>query len=192
MPPHFHFFLPQLIQSYGYLAVFIGTFLEGDIVLVLGGFLAHQRYLHLPLVILTGFSGAIFCDQFFFWLGRIKGKQLLAKMPRWQSKVELINKQLDKHGNWVAVVFRFLFGFRAVTPFVLGNCRIKSSTFVMLNICSALVWATTVSVCGFLFGQVFGLFLQHMRRYELRIILSIIIIGIIVKVLEQIELKRLE
>ncbi len=192
MHPHLHLFLPQLIQTYGYLAIFIGTFLEGDIVLVLGGFLAHQKYLHLPLVILTGFSGAILCDQFFFWLGRIKGKQLLAKIPRWQNKVELINKQLDKHGNWVAVVFRFVYGFRIVTPFVLGNCRIKSSTFVLLNIISVLVWATTISICGFLFGQVFSLFLQHMRRYEVRLILSIVIIGIIVKVLEWEEIKRLK
>jgi membrane protein DedA with SNARE-associated domain len=191
MHPHLHLYLQQLIQTYGYLGVFIGTFLEGDIVLVLGGFLSHQEYLRLPLVILTGFSGAILSDQFFFWLGRKRGPWLFKKLPRWQSKIELINKQLDKHGNWVAVVFRFVYGFRSVTPFVLGNSRIKSSTFVILNLTSALVWATTISVCGFLFGQVFGLFLQHMKRYEIRIILAIIAIGIIVKVLERWEIKRL-
>jgi membrane protein DedA with SNARE-associated domain len=191
MHPHLHLYLQQLIQTYGYLAVFIGTFLEGDIVLVLGGFLSHQEYLRLPLVILTGFTGAILGDQFFFWLGRKRGAWLFKKLPRWQNKIELINKKLDKHGNWVAVVFRFVYGFRSVTPFVLGNSRIKSSTFVMLNLISALVWATTISVCGFLFGKVFGIFLQHMQRYEIRIILAIIVVGIIVKILERWEIKRL-
>jgi membrane protein DedA with SNARE-associated domain len=183
--------LQLLIQTYGYLAVFIGTFLEGDIILVIGGFPSHQEYLSLPCVILTGCTGAILSDQFFFWLGRKRGAWLFKKLPRWQEKIEFINKQLDKHGNWVAVVFRFVYGFRMVTPFVLGNSRIKSSTFVLLNILSALSWAILVSSGGFLFGRIFGLFLQHMKRYEIRIILAIIVIGIIVRILERWELKRL-
>ena len=37
--------LEHYIETYGYLAVMIGTFLEGETILVLAGFAAHQGYL---------------------------------------------------------------------------------------------------------------------------------------------------
>src|SRR5688572_33421924 len=40
--------LTQLLDHYGYLAVLVGTVLEGETILILGGFAAHQGYLHLP------------------------------------------------------------------------------------------------------------------------------------------------
>ena len=65
--------LPGLIDSYGYLAVAIGTFLEGETILALGGLAAHRGYLSFRDVVivalLCGFAG----DQFFFFLGRYHG-----------------------------------------------------------------------------------------------------------------------
>ena len=43
--------LQSLIEHYGYFAVFLGCFLEGETVLVLAGFAAHMGYLSLPGVI---------------------------------------------------------------------------------------------------------------------------------------------
>ena len=62
--------LESLIDTYGYIAIFIGTLLEGETVLVLGGFAAFRGYLSLPYVILTAFIGSMLGDQFFFYLGR--------------------------------------------------------------------------------------------------------------------------
>ena len=36
--------LQSLIEDYGYLAVFIGAFLEGETILVMAGFAAYQGY----------------------------------------------------------------------------------------------------------------------------------------------------
>lgn len=57
--------LESLVTSYGYPAVLVGTFLEGETILVLAGFLAHRGYLDLPLVILTAFLGTFTGDQLF-------------------------------------------------------------------------------------------------------------------------------
>jgi membrane protein DedA with SNARE-associated domain len=37
--------LESILDPYGYLAVLVGTFLEGETILVLGGFAAHRGYL---------------------------------------------------------------------------------------------------------------------------------------------------
>ncbi len=39
--------IAQWIQQYGYVAVFIGTFFEGESVALLGGFIAHGELLDL-------------------------------------------------------------------------------------------------------------------------------------------------
>ena len=54
------------IETYGYLGVLIGTFLEGDIALVLGGLCARCTDLRLVGVILAAFTGAIIGDQVFY------------------------------------------------------------------------------------------------------------------------------
>ena len=45
--------LPQLLTDYGYWAVFVGSLLEGETILILAGFAAHRGYLSLPLVMCT-------------------------------------------------------------------------------------------------------------------------------------------
>ena len=63
--------IEYLIQTYGYVAILVGTFLEGETVLVLGGLAAHQGYLQLPGVMLAAFAGTLIGDQLFFFLGLI-------------------------------------------------------------------------------------------------------------------------
>jgi len=40
--------LQSIIENYGYAVILLGTFLEGETILVLGGVAAHQGYLALP------------------------------------------------------------------------------------------------------------------------------------------------
>ena len=47
-----------LLHKFGYLAVVVGTFLEGETILVLAGFFAERGYLEFLLVVLCAFSGA--------------------------------------------------------------------------------------------------------------------------------------
>jgi membrane protein DedA with SNARE-associated domain len=61
----------ELIEKYGYLALLVGTLLEGETVLVMSGYAAHRGYLHLPLVMLIAFVGSSVHDQSFFWVGRL-------------------------------------------------------------------------------------------------------------------------
>ena len=54
--------IPGLIDTYGYIAVFVGAFLEGETILALAGLAAYRGYLDFKLVVLTalfaGFIGA--------------------------------------------------------------------------------------------------------------------------------------
>src|SRR5438045_3288292 len=71
-----------LLHKFGYFAVFIGTFLEGETILVMAGFFAERGYLEIFPVALVAASGAYVGHAFWFWLGRTQGVKLLDRFPR--------------------------------------------------------------------------------------------------------------
>ncbi|HEX6177032.1 MAG TPA: DedA family protein, partial [Thermoanaerobaculia bacterium] len=73
-----------LLERFGYLAVFLGTFLEGEAILVIAGFFANGGQLKFIPVTLVGFAGAYIGHLFWFWLGRRHGVRLLDRFPRMQ------------------------------------------------------------------------------------------------------------
>ena len=75
--PHKDMSLETMIATYGYGAVLVGTFLEGETVVLLGGFAAHRGYLDLPWVIAVAFAGSLLGDQLYFYLGRRHSARIL-------------------------------------------------------------------------------------------------------------------
>ena len=59
-----------MIEHYGYLAVFIGTVLEGETVLVMAGYAAHRGYLDLGLVMAVATFGGLHRRSVLLRLGR--------------------------------------------------------------------------------------------------------------------------
>ena len=76
-----HLHLPELIQTYGYSAIFAGTLLDAETVLLIGGFAAHRGYLDLPTVVGVAIAGSFLANQLWFFLGRWHGEKLLERFP---------------------------------------------------------------------------------------------------------------
>ncbi|MDD4913940.1 MAG: DedA family protein [Methylococcales bacterium] len=170
--------LQQLVIDYGYLALFIGTFLEGETILVIAGFLASRDYLELPWVVLSAFLGTFAGDQTFFYLGRYKGIAFLEKRPLWQSKTGKVFDMLARHQIKVVLGFRFLYGIRNVTPFVIGASRMSPVKFFVLNFVGALLWAIIVGYLGFQFGHIAEQVMGKIQKYEIYILGALVVGGI--------------
>lgn len=169
--------LESFLDQYGYIALFIGTILEGGTVLVLAGFLAHQQYFQIERVILVAFVGTLLGDQLFFLIGRRYGQPFIQRRPHWKSKANRVESWLDRHENWLIVEFRFIYGMRSVTPFILGASDVSWRKYFFLNTVGALVWATVIGMVGFSFGQVARSVLGRIKQHELTIIVSICATG---------------
>jgi membrane protein DedA with SNARE-associated domain len=183
--------LEQLIANYGYVAVGIGTFLEGETILVLGGFAAHRGYLELHWVIIWAFIGTFCGDQLYYYIGRIKGKQMLEKRPVWKAKSERVFVLLDRHQIWLILGFRFLYGFRTVTPFLIGVSRIPPLRFLILNCIGASVWAVIIGYLGYLFGHTLEVIIGNIKRYELWVFAILAVMGVILWFIYFIKRKKL-
>jgi membrane protein DedA with SNARE-associated domain len=172
--------MESLIENYGYLAILIGTFIEGDTILVLGGFTAHQGYLALPWVILAAFAGSLCGDQLFFYLGRKHSQAVLSRRPSWKSKAEKVHKMMNQFQTPMILSFRFLYGLRTVAPFVIGMSPVSVKKFISLNAAGALVWAVAIGSGGYLFGHALEIFVGKIKHYEVQVFAMIALLGLLV------------
>jgi membrane protein DedA with SNARE-associated domain len=158
--------LEYLISQYGYAALFIGVFLEGETILILAGLTAHLGHLKLTWVILIAFAGSLAGDQLYFFLGRMKGKSFLEKRPLWESKVKKVLKLFDHYRTVLMLGFRFMYGFRTVTPFAIGLSGISTFRFFVFNTIGAAMWTVAVAFAGYLFGAIAKAVIFDVKKYE--------------------------
>ena len=158
--------LREYLQIHGYWVLFIGTFLEGEAILIFAGFLACEEYLNLYGVILAAFAGSFLGDQFYFHIGRLKGPLLMKFFTSFARKFRKALRLIERYGTFVAFVSRYTYGFRIVLPVILGMTNLSSRRFLFLNLASALSWAIVFSVAGYLFGKGASLFVDDLEKYE--------------------------
>ena len=185
-----HLNLEHIIESYGYIALVIGTFLEGETILVLGGVAAKLGYLKLQWVIVSAFAGSLCGDQLLFFLGRYQGSRILHKFPTWESRAKKVHRILERHRIPIILGFRFTYGFRTITPLVLGMSRVPAIEFVALNVISAALWATAFGTLGYIFGEGLELILGDIRHYEMEILGYLLLTGIVIGLIRLIINRR--
>ena len=171
--------LEHLIRTYGYWALLAGTFIEGETILMLGGLSAKLGYLDLSMVMVVAFIGSFSGDQLYFIIGRLKGAELLAKHRKWHSKVERVHCYLERYHDLIMLGFRFVYGIRIMTPFVLAmSPKIKTGRFVVFNAIGAVIWSVVVAGGGYLFGHALELVLNDIKKYEISIMIVAAAAGI--------------
>ena len=172
--------LQSIIENYGYAAILIGTFLEGETILVLAGLAAHQGYLALSWVILSAFLGSLGGDQLFFYLGRKHSQAVLSRRPGWKQKAEKVHQMMNRFETPMILSFRFLYGLRTVAPFVIGMSSVSFKKFVLLNAAGALVWAAAVASGGYFFGRALEVFIGKVKHYEVQVFVMIALLGLLI------------
>jgi len=168
--------LPGLIDSYGYFAVFIGSFLEGETILALAGLAANRGYMDFWTVVAVAFVAGFAGDQFFFFLGRLRGRQILARVPHWRERVERFDALLARWHAPLIVCVRFMYGFRIMGPIILGMGRVSTWKFFVYNMIGAAIWAPLIAGLGYLFGSTLEAVLHDLKRFELWAAIALLLI----------------
>lgn len=171
--------IENLIESYGYVAVLVGTFLEGETIVVLSAFAAHQGYLPLSEVIFAAFIGSLAGDQLYFYLGRKHSRFLLNRRPCWRNRIDKASRLLSRFQTAVILSFRFLYGLRTVLPFAIGMSSVPAGKFAVLNMIGAGIWAAALGYGGYFFGHAFEVVLSDAKKYEFWVFSLIAATGIL-------------
>jgi membrane-associated protein len=161
-------FVTGLLLAHGYVVIFIGAALDnfglpasGDVVLFAGGWFANLGRVALPLVMLSGFAGALVSDNAVYWIGRIGGRPLVSRILKMrflhflinEGTLEKVERYFEAHGGKMVFVGRFGPGLRSMTPLFAGVSRMKYYKFLPYNLSAAAVWAVAYTLVGYVFGS---------------------------------------
>ncbi|MBI4804679.1 MAG: DedA family protein [Desulfovibrio sp.] len=174
-------FVPtELLSQYGYAAVFLGCLVEGETILLLAGFAAHQGYLSFPLVAALAVCGGALGDQIFFFIGRKYGQTLIDKYPRIKPHVDTVNKLIIRFHSAVIILVRFMYGLRVAGPVAIGASGVGIWRFMVFNLLGAALWALLVGGTGYVFGQTLGWLFSDLKHYEELALVLLAVIAVVI------------
>jgi membrane protein DedA with SNARE-associated domain len=165
-----------LLEQFGYIAVFLGTFLEGEAILVAAGFFASRGYLDIVLVTLVAFAGAYAGHLFWFWLGRVHGVRLLDRFPKMKRHFGQGVRVFERYGAAAIIITQWLYGLRITCAVIIGMSRISIVKFLIYEAVSCALWAVVITAAGFYFGRAIESLLgrvEHIEKYGLLVIVAI-------------------
>lgn len=156
--------LDEFLRQYGLLAVYLGMWLEGETVMVIAGFLAHQDYFSLAMVLPVAVLGALSVDHAVYLAGRLSGR--LAFIQRFHGDGEGASSWKRHLGeNWsVFLMVRFIYGTRTPYLFYVGTRRMSWLRFLSRELVAVAVWCFVWVFFGHLFGHL--LFLVYGRLHH--------------------------
>ena len=106
------------MEHIGYLAIFIGSLLEGETALITGSFLVHQGYFEMPKLLAVSLAATQIIDWTYFLTGRNYGRKFLRSRPRLERRLNRVTTWIEKYPVMLMLFYRFLYGVRI--PLAIG------------------------------------------------------------------------
>jgi membrane-associated protein len=139
---------------------FVGLIAPGETAIVLGGVVAAQGGVDLPVILLVAWVAAALGDLASFLLGQRLGRRfLIARGPRLgvtAARLERVEGFFDRHGAKAILIGRFIGIVRAVAPFLAGASGMRLRAFLPWSLLGTAVWATTFTLIGYAFHRSFA------------------------------------
>ena len=165
--------MEDLIAQLGYLAVFIGTFLEGETILALAGVAAAHGYMSYWAIVGVAIVGAFLGDQCCFFIGRRYGTRILNRFPSLAAKAPRVQDALRRWDAPAVIGLRFAYGLRIAGPIVIGTCGISPWRLAFFNFIGTLIWAPLIAGIGYLAGYALHEWLARFKHAQIGILVAV-------------------
>lgn len=170
-------------QFLGYLIVLLGSFVEGESVVLTASAFSYKGYFSLPLLMVISFLGTLFADQLLFYIGRFYGPNLIERYPTLKEKSKRVFELLHKYNVGFILSFRFIYGIRIASPLIIGASGISIKRFTILNVIAAFIWSVLSCLVGYTIGYFAADFVEemimkilHLEKMALGILGAIVVV----------------
>jgi membrane protein DedA with SNARE-associated domain/rhodanese-related sulfurtransferase len=164
--------LMQFVAENGYLIIFVGIFAEqvgvpipSNFLLIVAGALAGRGELELSLIILLGLVAALLGDTIWFYIGRLRGFQVLGFLCRISlepdSCVSGAKGMFTLHGERSLLIAKFVPGFSTVAQPLAGATGMRLSRFFIFDGLGSALWVVVFVGSGYIFSDQF----EHVIEY---------------------------
>lgn len=146
----------SLIISFKYVAIFLGSFIEGPTVGLMVGFLARVKYINLYWGYTAHVLGDMTADMIYFSIGYFGGMKIvprLAKILRYSvNDIENIETAFEKHSIKLIIVGKITHVIGFPILFAAGITRYKWYRFLLFDFIATLIKAAVLVFIGYHFG----------------------------------------
>lgn len=147
---------------------FIGLVAPGETAVIVGGLVAGQGKISLPILIAVVWTCAVAGDLLSYTVGRRLGRDFLLRhgerLKITESRLQTVEGFFDRRGGVTILIGRFIGFVRALAPFVAGTARMPLRTFLPYDVLGAGAWSATFCVLGYVFWQSFHQLTQYVSR----------------------------
>ncbi|WP_152045816.1 DedA family protein [Aureimonas psammosilenae] len=156
----------DLVSRFGPIIVLIGTFFEGEVFAIIGGFLAYRGSYSLEFIIALAFAGSFTGDLAVFLFARFCSAHRWVQ--RWKSKPKFAKaiRLVEKYQAFFVIVNRYIYGLRMPGLIALGLSSISVPRFLVLNLIGAGIWAGLFTTIGYVFGSAINLVFARLEVVE--------------------------
>ncbi|WP_010300207.1 DedA family protein [Candidatus Odyssella thessalonicensis] len=170
----------EFLKEWGYLAVLLGSMVEGETIILAACALAYNEDLSISKVAGIAFLGTLVADQGLYYVGRFYGHQIIRRFPKLKIPSEKAFHLLHKWDIGYILSFRFIFGIRIISPIVIGTAGVAPKLFIPLNFLAAIIWTSlSCSVGYYIIGPIFAAIdLAVIKKYTHFISIGLLVIVI--------------
>ncbi|MCB5701610.1 DedA family protein [Megasphaera elsdenii] len=182
--------LLQLMESYGYMAMFIAMALENanipipsEVVLGFAGFLISQQifsfWTTFAVACIAGVVGSIIS----YWLGSYGGRPLLLKYGKYiffnERKFRMAEDLFNKYGGIAVIICRCLPGVRTFISFPAGVARYPFWKFILFTIIGTIPWTLLLVWAGSLLGSHWQDLIQYNHIFLMAVIAVCVVVAVV-------------
>ncbi|MBI3665148.1 MAG: VTT domain-containing protein [Acidobacteria bacterium] len=164
-----------------------GFFFPGDSLMFTIGVFAGAGKLDIFWVNVTLMTAAVLGDSFGYLLGLKTGPKIFTREDsRFFHKEHLVRTHqfYKKHGGKTIIYARFIPIIRTFAPFVAGVGQMEYKRFVAFNVFGGIGWVFSLSMLGYLLGEV-----PIVKKNFEKVILLIIFLSILPGIIEVVKHK---
>jgi len=163
-----------LITRFGLLAVFLGTAVEGDLGLILGGVAAHMGFMDPLAAGVAGTFGGLFGDAVWYLVGRSNADAF--RQSRVYRRVgPTIERLVARFGAWQILLARPVYGTRVASMLFWGTQRLPAARFVALDLPACAAWAVLLVSLGYFSSGSVAALMGRVRHIEEWLALAVVV-----------------
>lgn len=182
--------LLQLMESYGYIAMFVAMALENanipipsEVVLGFAGFLISQQifsfWTTFAVACVAGLVGSVIS----YWLGSYGGRPLLLKHGKYiffnERKFRMAEDLFNKYGGIAVIICRCLPGVRTFISFPAGVARYPFWKFVIFTVIGTIPWTLLLVWAGSLLGNHWRDLIQYNHIFLMAVIAVCVVAAVV-------------
>jgi membrane protein DedA with SNARE-associated domain/membrane-associated phospholipid phosphatase len=136
---------------------FVGLIAPGEFTVMLGGAVAGQGDISLPLILAITWLCAFAGDSVSFLLGARLGRGFLVRHGKrfriTEDRLEQVETYFSRYGGRTILIGRFIGLVRALAPFIAGSSRLPYRNFAPFSILGTGLWSTGLILAGYFAAQ---------------------------------------